>query len=156
MARAENPTVRRPRGVHQWLALLVGAVFLAVGLWGFARTGLDGLTDPEVLTAHDGPTLLWFTVNPLHNIVHVVVGVLGVLLWAASATARIYGWLLFLGYGAVFVYGLFAVGNPDIDLLHLNQADNWLHLGTALVGLLIAVLPRPGPPVARDTPGVRP
>jgi hypothetical protein len=153
MTRTENPTVRRARGVHQWLTLVVGVVFLAVGLWGFALTGLDGVSDPAVLTAHDGPTLLWFTVNPLHNVVHTVVGVLGLLLWAASPTARIYGWLLFLGYGAVFVYGLFAVDNPDVDLLHLNQADNWLHLGAAVVGLLIAVLPRPGPRAAGDAPG---
>ena len=30
-----------------------------------------------------------------------------------------------------------ALGNP----LDLNTADNWLHLGSAVVGLVIAVLP---------------
>jgi hypothetical protein len=43
-------------------------------------------------------------------------------------------------YGAAFVYGLFATGK-DWDFLSLNWADNILHLATALVGLVIALLP---------------
>ncbi len=54
--------------------------------------------------------------------------------------ARTYGWLLAVGYGAAFVYGLFAVGE-DWDFLSLNWADNVLHLATALVGLVIALMP---------------
>jgi hypothetical protein len=38
------------------------------------------------------------------------------------------------------VYGLFAVGE-DWDFLSLNVADNVLHIATALVGLVIALLP---------------
>ena len=66
--------------------------------------------------------------------------------WPASrwrrtlAGARTYGWLLAVGYGAAFVYGLFAVGEAW-DFLSINWADNVLHLATALVGLVIALLP---------------
>ncbi len=49
--------------------------------------------------------------------------------------------LLAIGYGAVFVYGLFAVGNDDINFLSLNQADNWLHIVSTIVGLVIALHP---------------
>jgi uncharacterized protein DUF4383 len=43
---------------------------------------------------------------------------------------------------AVFVYGLFVVGTEQpANFLALNVADNWLHLVTALVGLLIALWP---------------
>ena len=54
--------------------------------------------------------------------------------------ARTYGWLLAAGYGAAFLYGLFAVG-ADWDFLNLNWADNILHLATAIVGVVIAKMP---------------
>lgn len=131
---------RRSRGVHQWLALVVGVIYLLVGIAGFSVTGFDmaGFTEhnPEV-------TLVGFAINPLHNIVHLVIGILGIGAWATSGGARAFGWLLLLGYGAVFVYGLFAVDDPEINYLNLNEADNWLHLASALVGLLIAVWPAP-------------
>ncbi|GAB2472304.1 DUF4383 domain-containing protein [Promicromonospora xylanilytica] len=131
---------RRPRGAHQWLALVVGVVYLLVGIAGFFVTGFDMAGFME----HDpGATLLGFAINPLHNIVHLVIGILGIGAWSRSASARTFGWLLLIGYGAVFVYGLFAVNDPEINFLNINQADNWLHLGSALVGLLIAVWPAP-------------
>jgi Domain of unknown function (DUF4383) len=134
---------RRRRGVHQWLALIVGIVYLGVGIAGFAMTGFD-VGGFDEWTVHDeSQTLLWFTINPLHNAVHAVIGLLGILLWPTSPGARIFGWILAIGYGAAFVYGLIVQGDPDRDLLNLNDADNWLHLGSAIVGLLIAVWPAP-------------
>lgn len=131
------PTAPRiARGAHQWLALIVGIVYLLVGAAGFAVTGLDGFMEHD-----DSRTLLGFAINPLHNIVHVVIGILGISLWAWSGSARLFGWLLLLGYGAAFVYGLYAVDNPEINYLNINEADNWLHLGSAVLGLLIAVWP---------------
>jgi hypothetical protein len=103
--------------------------------------------------------LLGFTLNPLHNVVHLVFGVLGVLMASTSGLARLYGWLLFLGYGAVMLWGLALAGvfatNPVEPLgnpLALNVNDNWLHLGLAAVGLLIAVLPARRKIVVPETP----
>ncbi|MFI6424395.1 DUF4383 domain-containing protein [Promicromonospora sp. NPDC050880] len=127
---------RQARGTHQWLALVIGVVYLLVGIAGFLVTGFSGFTE------HDhGQTLLGFAINPLHNIVHLVIGLLGISLWGTSGGARTFGWLLLVGYGAAFVYGLFAVGNPEINFLNINTADNWLHGLSALAGLLIAVWP---------------
>ncbi len=80
-ARADRPA----RGVHQYLALVIGIVYLLVGVVGFAVTGFDGWT------VHDhSQTLLVFAINPLHNVVHLVIGLLGVLLWSRSSSARTY------------------------------------------------------------------
>jgi hypothetical protein len=76
----------------------------------------------------------------MHNVVHILIGVAGLVLARTLAGARTYGWLLAVGYGAAFVYGLVALGK-DWDVLSLNAADNGLHLATALVGLVIALLP---------------
>ncbi|SDF83226.1 DUF4383 domain-containing protein [Klenkia brasiliensis] len=117
----------------QLLAGAVGAVYLVVGVVGFALTGFSGYFD-------NTETLLGFMVTPFHNTVHVVIGLAGLALAGTLHRARVYGWLLAVGYGATFVYGLFAIGQ-DWDPLAINTADNWLHGLSALVGLVIALGP---------------
>jgi len=124
----------------QVLTALAGIAFIVFGVVGFMRTGVgDWATHTMVLG---------FSVNPLHNLVHVIIGVLGLLMALGSGLARLYGWLLFFGYGAVFVWGLMITGvvarNPFERFgnpLALNTNDNWLHFGLAIFGLLLAVLP---------------
>ena len=124
----------------QVLAGLAGIAFIVFGVVGFTRTGVGDWSTHSFV--------LGFSVNPLHNLVHVAVGVLGLLMALGSGLARLYGWLLFLGYGAIFVWGLMITGilaqNPAArygNPLALNTNDNWLHLGLALFGLVLAVLP---------------
>lgn len=137
MTDPARPTASgRRRQPHQYLALVIGVVYLAIGLVGFAVTGFDGFTE------HDhSQTLLGFAINPLHNIVHIVIGVLGIALWSSPARARRYGWILAVGYGATFVYGLIVADDPDANVLNINGADNGLHLVSALAGLVIALWP---------------
>ncbi|MFI2488759.1 DUF4383 domain-containing protein [Promicromonospora kroppenstedtii] len=135
MTQSMSPT--RTRGVSQWLALIIGAVYLLVGAAGFLVTGFSGFAE------HDhSQTLLGFAINPLHNIVHLLIGIVGVSLSSTLGRARTFGWLLVAGYGAAFVYGLFAVGNPDINFLNINAADNGLHALSVLAGLAIALWPQ--------------
>ena len=110
-------------------------VYTLVGIAGFFVTGFDNFA------AETDKTLLGFEVNPLHNIVHLAIGLAGLALWRRLDTARTYGWLLAAGYGLAFIYGLSAAGNRDINLLSLNGADNILHLVSALAGVAIALWP---------------
>jgi uncharacterized membrane protein YuzA (DUF378 family) len=119
----------------QLLALAIGAVYTLVGIVGFFVTGFENFA------AETDKTLLGFEINPLHNIVHLVIGLAGLALWRRLDTARTYGWLLAAGYGLAFIYGLFAAGNSDINFLSINGADNGLHLVSAAAGLLIALWP---------------
>jgi len=125
-------------GARPWpqiLALVFGAVYLLVGIVGFFVTGFDNFADNS---QHE--MLLFFMINPLHNVVHIVIGLAGLLLARTLAGARTYGWLLAVGYAAAFVYGLIAVGE-SWDVLNINPADNVLHILTAVVGLVIALAP---------------
>ena len=133
-ASAGTPAAGTTRPWPQLLALVFGAVYLLVGIVGFFVTGFDDFA------GHDHETLLFFMINPIHNIVHLVIGAVGLLLARTLTGARTYGWLLALGYAAAFVYGLIAVGQ-SWDFLNINAADNVLHLLTALVGLAIALGP---------------
>jgi hypothetical protein len=118
----------------QWLALALSIVFVIVGVAGFFVTGFDDFA------AHDtNELLLGFEVNPLHNIVHLALGLVGLaLLWKVRG-ALTYGIIVAVAYAGAFVYGLAALGR-DWDILSLNTADNWLHLGLALAGAVLAAL----------------
>jgi len=129
-------TARTTRAPYQYLALAIGVIYLLVGIVGFFVTGFDGFTE------HDhSQTLLGFAINPLHNIVHIIIGAAGVALWSRRSGARTYGWLLAIGYGAAAIYGFIVVDNPDANILNINDADNWLHVVSALAGLAIALWP---------------
>ncbi|MBW3627327.1 MAG: DUF4383 domain-containing protein [Actinobacteria bacterium] len=130
---ADHRTARTP---SQYLALIVGLAFTVAGIAGFFVTGFE-----DFFARDTNQFLLGLEINPAHNVVHLALGLLGLILAVSAAGARTYGALLFVGYAAAFVYGLFAVDNRDINFLSLNTADNWFHLASALVGLVIAVLP---------------
>jgi uncharacterized membrane protein YuzA (DUF378 family) len=110
-------------------AAVFGAVYVLVGLAGFAVTGLSDVA------ATSSDKLILFGLNPLHNIVHLLVGVV----WLASSrneqSARVVSAAIGAVYLLVGVAGLFIAGNSDLNLLNLNQPDNVLHLGTAVLGL---------------------
>ena len=123
----------------QQLALAFGVIYTLIGIIGFFITGFDdffGNVNGATMV-HD-ETLLGFMINPMHNLVHILIGVVGIALSRTLSGARTYGWLLAVGYGAAFVYGLIAI-NKDWDFLNLNWADNILHLVTAVVGVVIAL-----------------
>lgn len=123
------------RTLPQTLALAFGAIYLLVGIVGFFVTGFSDFF------AHDtGKNLLFFEINGMHNVVHILIGVAGLVLARTLSGARTYGWLLAVGYAAAFVYGLLAI-NETWDILSINVADNVLHLATAIVGVVIAKMP---------------
>jgi len=135
-ASAGNTGTGRGKTVPEILALAFGAVYLLVGIVGFFVTGFDNFAD----NAQDERLIGLFMINPLHNVAHILVGVLGLALGRTLAGARTYGWLLAVLYAALFVYGLIAAGK-SWDFLNINGADNVLHILTAVVGVVIATLP---------------
>ncbi|UOY00657.1 DUF4383 domain-containing protein [Blastococcus sp. PRF04-17] len=134
-ASAGNNVAGRGKTVPEILALAFGAVYLLVGIVGFFITGFD-----DFFAHNTEEKLLFFEINGMHNVVHILIGVAGLVLGRTLSGARTYGWLLAVGYGAAFIYGLFATGQ-EWDFLSLNWADNILHIATALVGLVIALMP---------------
>ncbi len=136
MAASAGNTGTGTRPLPQLLALVFGAVYLLVGIVGFFVTGFDHFAD----NSQHEMLIGLFMINPLHNIAHILVGVLGLLLGRTLAGARTYGWLLAGLYAVLFVYGLIAVG-ASWDFLNVNAGDNVLHIATAVVGLVIALLP---------------
>ena len=125
----------------QQLSLAFGAIYTLIGVIGFFITGFgDFFGNMNGSTMSHDDTLLGFMINPAHNVVHILIGLAGIALSRTLKGARTYGLLLLVGYGAAFVYGLFAI-DKDWDFLNLNWADNILHIVTAIVGAIIAFGP---------------
>ena len=115
----------------QRISQLFGWAFVVVGVLGFAATG--GSMDPNHLTA---PRLFGlFPVNVVHNVVHLVFGLWGVLAARSLGMARSY----LLGAGLVYlVLAALGVVAPDgLGLVPIGGNDVGLHLFLGL-GLLLS------------------
>ena len=114
--------------------LVFGAVFLLVGIVGFIITGFD-----DFFSHHTGEKLLWFEINPAHNIVHLAFGVLGLALARRRRGPLTFGLIVGFGYLAALLYGLVAI-DETWDFLSINAADNWLHLVLAAAGFAVVFI----------------
>jgi hypothetical protein len=125
--------VRRP---IQLAALVVGVVFLLVGVLGFI-TGITTNFDSLAFAGHQSEAMLLglFQVSVLHNIVHLLFGVAGLAMSRSAAGARnflIYGGVV---YAVLWLYGLLIDQSSAANFVPVNTADNWLHLVLA-VGMI--------------------
>lgn len=116
-------------------ALLFGIVFLAVGALGF----LPSMVHPP-MDGHDvsmtqgyGDLLGLFPVNMLHNIVHILFGVWGLLAYRSLAGARTYARGVAIIYAVLTVLGLLPATNTTFGLIPIYGNDVWLHAALALV-----------------------
>jgi hypothetical protein len=95
----------------------------------------------EPVRGIEGGSLLGFEVNGLHNLIHLGSGAL--LLFAASRrdTAKAVAIAFGATYALVALIGILD-GDDVLGLIPINSADNVLHVGLALVGLLAGLVSR--------------
>ena len=119
-------------------AMVVGAVFLLVGVLGFIP-GITTEYDTLVFAGHESEALLLgvFQVSILHNIVHLLFGLAGLALARTASGARTY----LVGGGVVYlvlwIYGLLVSERSSANFVPVNTADDWLHfvLGVGMIAL---------------------
>ena len=124
----------------QKASMVVGAVFLLVGVLGFVP-GITANHDQLHFAGHESEALLLglFQVSALHNIVHLLFGVAGIALAKTAGGARsflLYGGIIYL---VLFVYGLVIPQDSAGNFVPLNGFDNALHLvlGVGMVALAL-------------------
>jgi len=119
---------------NRLVATVFGAVYILVGLLGFAVTGGVGF-----LATEGGMLLGIFMVNPLHNVAHLLIGaallIAGLVSARAAKTVNIVVGAAYLLLGIV---GFFLVGTA-LNILALNAFDHFLHLASAIVLLGIGI-----------------
>ena len=113
---------------NRLVATVFGAVYLLVGLLGFAVTG-----GVSFIATQGGLLLGLFAVNPLHNVAHLLIGAalliagLSSVVAAKSVNTTIGAVYLLLG-----IVGFFIAGS-ELNILALNTPDHFLHLASAIV-----------------------
>jgi len=114
--------------IQKTVALVVGIVFVLVGILGFIPALVPG-----------GALLGIFEVNVLHSIVHVLFGVLGIAA-AYTGLSRLYNRVIGIVYLVLFLLGLIPVlyiNGALLGLVSINLADNLLHLVVGAVLVLV-------------------
>lgn len=112
---------------NRLIATIFGAVYLLVGILGFLVTAGIGFF------ASQGANLIVFAVNPLHNVIHLLIGAalltagLKSVPAARSVNTTVGGVYLLVG-----IVGLFLLDSP-LNIIALNGADNVLHLASAVL-----------------------
>ncbi|MET1152746.1 DUF4383 domain-containing protein [Arthrobacter sp.] len=142
MTAERNVQTRRTgRTPVQLAALIFGAVFLLVGVLGFIP-GITTNYDQMMAAGHHSEAMLLgvFQVSILHNIVHVLYGIAGLVLARSIPGARNY--LIWGGaiYLVLWLYGLFIDQQSAANFVPLNSADNWLHLILGVVMIALGLL----------------
>jgi hypothetical protein len=119
----------------QKFALIMGIVYLVAGISGF----IPPLVSPPeevhglVVEAGYGRLLGLFPINFLHNLVHLAVGVWGLMGSRNLAGAIIFSRGLALLYGVLTILGLIPATNTLFGLAPIYGHDVWLHAGSALI-----------------------
>lgn len=121
---------------NRLLGIFLGIIYTIDGIYGFFLTSDTGFA------ATSGPKVIGlFETNPLHNVVHIVVGValLTAALIGASAAKAVNTTL-----GAVFaLVGLAGLvlfqGETSLNILAINGGDTVLNFATAVVLLAVGV-----------------
>lgn len=138
MSSAPTTSTSTTRTAVQKAAAAVGLVFLLVGVLGFIP-GITTNYSTLMLAGHESEARLLglFQVSILHNLVHLLFGVAGLVLARTISGARNYligGGVIYL---VLFLYGLVVGQESNANFVPLNTADDILHLvlGAGMIGL---------------------
>ncbi len=107
--------------------VLLGIAFIFAGVGGF----LSSFTTNGLLFGI-------FEVDNLHNIVYLVSGVIAIMASTNYRATKIYLTIFGLIYVIVAILGFWRHG--DLFIMHVNMADNILHLVIGLILLLFRVI----------------
>ncbi|MEV0002806.1 DUF4383 domain-containing protein [Micromonospora sp. NPDC050980] len=116
-------------------------LLLLLGLLGFVPGITSSYAELRFAGPGSGARLLGvFQVSALHNVVHVVLGTVGLALARTVAGARAF----LLGAGAVYLvlwlHGLAVDRRSEANVLAVNRADTWLHLLLGVVMLALGLV----------------
>ncbi len=119
-------------------AAVMGALFLAVGVLGFT----DGFVSPPeandpslTVQSNYGRLLGLFPINALHNSVHVLIGIAGLLAWRNIWSPQTFAKFIGGFYAILTVMGLVPSLQTTMGLIPLFGHDVWLHALSSGLGI---------------------
>jgi hypothetical protein len=124
----------RQDSLAQRVAPLFGALYVTIGIIGFFVTGFDNFVQ------NTNETLIGFSINPLHNLVHLLIGIFLIVMATRPSVPVAEGAVLGVGlfYVTAFVIGTVAPDNLTIISMYGHgDLENFNHIvnGVALLTL---------------------
>jgi hypothetical protein len=124
----------RQESLAQRVAPFFGLLYITIGIVGFFVTGFGNFVQ------NTGDTLIGFHINPMHNLVHLLIGSFLVLMATRASVAAAEGAVMGVGlfYIVAFVIGATAKDNLTIISMYgYGDLENFNHLvnGVALLSL---------------------
>jgi hypothetical protein len=119
----------------QKFALIFGIIYVAAGILGFVPGLLQAPAGdpPLVVEAGHGRLLGLFSVNVLHNIVHLIIGIWGIVAYRSVSGAVLFARSLAVFYGLLTVLGLIPATYTLFGLVPIHGYDVWLHALSAVI-----------------------
>ena len=147
MTTNDSTTTRTGRASIQKGAALVGIVFLVVGVAGFIPGITTSYSEMRFASHLSGAQLFGiFQISVLHNLVHLIFGVAGLVLARTPLAAR--NFLLYGGivYFLLFFYGVVIEYQSTANFVPFDDSDNVLHflLGAGMITLSFLLDRGPG------------
>lgn len=133
-------------------ALVFGIVFLLAGISGFIPGMLQPVpADAPPLTVDMGYGLVMglLPVNVLHNLVHILFGIIGVVAFAGIVAPRFYAQIVAVTYGLLVILGLLPATQTVFGLIPIYGNDVWLHLVLGVVAAYFGFMAAADAPVQR-------
>ena len=132
----------------QYFALIIGIMFVLMGVMGFIPAFVKEPTaTPDMVnlgfTTGYGYLLGLFPINVLHNVVHLLVGLLGIVASVSLGSARLYSGALALFYALLAVMGLFPPTQSTLGFIPIFGNDVWLHAVTAALATYFGFIAKP-------------
>ena len=133
-------------------ALVFGIVFLLAGASGFIPGMLHPVpanAPPLTVVTGYGLVVGLLPVNVLHNLVHVLFGILGVVAYGGLFAPRMYAQIVAVAYGLLVILGLLPATNTLFGLIPIYGNDVWLHLVLGVVAAYFGFMTPAEAPVQR-------
>lgn len=120
----------------QRFAMIFGIIYVVVGIAGFLPMMLQPMepdAPPLAVNTLAGRLMGLFPVNVLHTVVHLLIGIWGVMAAKSFGAAVGYAKSIAVIYGLLTIMGLIPGLNNTFGLIPLHSHDVWLHAASALV-----------------------
>lgn len=127
----------------RYFVLIFGIIYTAVGIMGLIPAFLSPATPgnpPVTMDSLHGNLLGIFPVNLLHTIVHLAIGIAGILASRSFDAARTYSIVVGVLFALLFLMGLIPGLQTFFGLLPLHGSDVWLHLLSSLAALYFGLV----------------
>lgn len=106
------------------LAILLGIAFIFAGVAGYMPTFMK-----------DGLLFGYFEVDSIHNIIHMVTGVLAIMAATSYRLTKIFFAVFGIIYAALGILGFWQGGN--LFITHTNMASNIFHLVVGVIAIYL-------------------